>query len=67
MINAQSIAKMKDGVKIINLSRADLVHNADLKAAIASGKVSRYVTDFPTEETINTVGIIAIPHLGCFY
>lgn len=64
MINAQSIAKMKDGVKIINLSRADLVHNADLKAAIASGKVSRYVTDFPTEETINTVGIIAIPHLG---
>ena len=64
MINAQSIAKMKDGVKIINLSRADLVHNADLKAAIASGKVSRYVTDFPTEETINTDGIIAIPHLG---
>lgn len=40
------------------------MHNADLKAAIASGKVSRYVTDFPTEETINTDGIIAIPHLG---
>ncbi|MCI8332343.1 MAG: 3-phosphoglycerate dehydrogenase [Clostridiales bacterium] len=64
MINAQSIAKMKDGVKILNLARADLVNNADLKAALASGKVGCYVTDFPTEETINTEGIIAIPHLG---
>ena len=46
---------MKDGVKIINLSRADLVNIADLKAALESGKVSRYVTDFPTEESINAV------------
>ena len=64
MINAESIAMMKDGVKIINLSRADLVNAADMKAAIASGKVSAYVTDFPTEETVNVPGIITIPHLG---
>ncbi len=64
MINAGSIALMKQGVKIINLSRADLVCAADIKAAIADGHVSAYVTDFPTEETINTPGIITIPHLG---
>ena len=64
MICAESIAKMKDGVKIINLSRADLVNAAELKAALAEGKVSAYVTDFPTEEVINTPGVVAIPHLG---
>ena len=64
MICAESIAKMKDGVKLINLSRADLVNAAELKEALASGKVSTYVTDFPTEEVIGVPGIIAIPHLG---
>ena len=64
MINKDTIAKMKDGVKIINLSRADLVNIEDMKAALESGKVSAYVTDFPTEDSINTKGIITIPHLG---
>ena len=64
MINADTIAKMKDGVAIINLSRADLVVSEDIKAALASGKVSKYVTDFPTEETLSTENIINIPHLG---
>ncbi len=64
MINIESIAQMKDGVKIINLARADLVNSTDLKTALGSGKVSKYVTDFPTEETINVPGIVAIPHLG---
>lgn len=64
MINASSIEKMKDGVKIVNLSRADLVNADDIKAAIKSGKVSAYVTDFPTEDTINCEGIITTPHLG---
>ena len=64
MICAESIAKMKNGVKIINLSRADLVNAAELKAALAERKVSSYVTDFPTEEVINTPGVVAIPHLG---
>ena len=64
MINATSIAKMKDGVRIINLARADLVNNTDIKAALEAGKVGSYVVDFPTEETVNVPGIVAIPHLG---
>ena len=64
MFNAEVFAKMKDGVRIITLSRADLVNADDIKAAIASGKVAKYVTDFPTEETIGQPGIVTIPHLG---
>jgi len=64
MINKDTIATMKDGVRIINLARADLVNNADIKAALESGKVASYVVDFPTEETVNVPGIVAIPHLG---
>ena len=64
MINAATIEQMRDGVKIINLARAELVNAADLRAAMASGKVSAYVTDFPTEETVDIPGALVIPHLG---
>lgn len=64
MINKDTIALMKDGVKILNFSRADLVNAEDLKAALASGKVSAYITDFPTEDVIGVKGVVAIPHLG---
>lgn len=64
LINKETIATMKQGVKILNLARADLVCAADIKEAIAAGKVSAYVTDFPTEETVGVPGIVAIPHLG---
>ena len=64
MINAETIAMMQDGVKIINLSRADLVDATAIKAALESGKVSAYVTDFPTEDVVDVKGIVAIPHLG---
>lgn len=64
MVNAASIAKMKDGVKIINLARADLVAAADLKEALAAGKISAYVTDFPTDEMVGTPKVVTIPHLG---
>ncbi len=64
MINTGSIALMKQGVKIINLSRADLVNVSDLKLALEDGHVSAYVTDFPTEETVRHPGIVTIPHLG---
>ncbi len=64
MINAETIATMKDGVRIINLSRADLVNAADMKAALASGKVAAYVTDFPTDEMVGVEGAVIIPHLG---
>ncbi len=63
-INRDTIAKMKDGVKILNFARGELVDNDAIKAAIASGKVSKYVVDFPNGEVINQPGIIAIPHLG---
>lgn len=64
MINKETIAKMRDGVRIINLSRADLVNAEDMKEAVLSGKVAAYVTDFPTEATLGVPGIINIPHLG---
>lgn len=64
MINAETISAMKDGVRIINLARADLVNAGDIKTAIADGKVASYVTDFPTEEVVGVPGIVTIPHLG---
>ena len=64
MINKETIAKMKNGVRIINLARADLVNTADMKEALESGKVAAYVTDFPTEETVGIPGVLTIPHLG---
>ena len=64
MINKDSIAKMKDGVKIINFARADLVDADAIKEGLESGKVSAYITDFPTEEILGVKGVVAIPHLG---
>lgn len=64
MFNKTSFEQMKDGVRIINLSRADLVVAADMVEAVRSGKVSKYVTDFPTEDVIGVDGIVTIPHLG---
>ena len=64
MINAESRAKMKDGVIILNFARDLLVDDDAMAEALASGKVARYVTDFPNEKTANMPGCIAIPHLG---
>jgi D-3-phosphoglycerate dehydrogenase len=64
MFNKESFAKMKDGVRIINLSRAGLVNTEDMKEALKSGKVARYVCDFPTDDTVGVQGIVSIPHLG---
>ena len=64
MINKETIAKMKDGVRIINLARADLVNAEDMKAALESGKVKAYVTDFPTPATVDLPNTVNIPHLG---
>ena len=63
-INSDTMCKMKDGVRILNFARGELVNNTDVIAALKSGKVSCYVTDFPNAETADTAGIIAIPHLG---
>ena len=64
MVNADAIAKMKNGVKILNFARGELVNNDDIKKALDEGKVTSYVVDFPNAETINYNGIVAIPHLG---
>lgn len=64
MINAEAISKMKDGVIILNFARDLLVDDEAMAEALASGKVARYVTDFPNEKTANMPGCIAIPHLG---
>lgn len=63
-INKDTIAMMKDGVVILNFARGGLVNNDDIKEAIASGKVKKYVVDFTDSETVNQPGIINIPHLG---
>ncbi len=64
IINKENIAKMKDGVRIINLSRGDLANTADLIEALESGKVASYVTDFPSEELLGIPNVVCIPHLG---
>ena len=64
MIDANSLAMMKDGVIILNFARDALVDDDAMAEALASGKVARYVTDFPNEKTANMPGCIAIPHLG---
>lgn len=64
MINKASLSMMKDGVVILNFARDLLVNEADLLEALESGKVQRYVTDFPTVQTANHANTIAFPHLG---
>lgn len=64
LVCKESIAKMKDGVRIINLARGELVNIADVKEALESGKVAKYVTDFPNEDAVGVDGIITLPHLG---
>ena len=63
-LNDAAFAAMKDGVRIVNLARGELVDTEALKAALASGKCAAYVTDFPNSETAAMEGVVAIPHLG---
>ena len=63
-INADKLNAMKNGVRIINIARGGLVNNADMLAAISSGKVAEFVTDFAAEELLNNPKVICFPHLG---
>ncbi len=63
-INDETIALMKDGVRILNFSRAELVDSDSVIKALESGKAAAYVVDFPTDEIIGVKNVIAIPHLG---
>lgn len=64
MINKESIGKMKDGVIILNYARGGLVSDDDIAEALESGKVGKYVTDFPNDKTAKLKNVIATPHLG---
>ena len=64
MINAAAIKNMKDGVRIINIARGGLVNNADIIAALDSGKVAALITDFAAEELLNHPKVVCMPHLG---
>lgn len=64
MINSALLAKAKNGVRVINFARGELVNNKDILAAIKDGKVSVYVTDFPEEEILGIDQVIPVPHLG---
>lgn len=64
MINESAIRKMKDGVVVLNFARDLLVDDEAMEAALKSGKVAKYVTDFPNPKSANMEGVIAIPHLG---
>ena len=63
-VNADAISMMKDGVRILNFARGELVDSAALISALDSGKVASYITDFPSDDVIGVEGVIAIPHLG---
>ncbi len=63
-VNADAIASMKDGVRILNFARGELVDNSAILPALESGKVAAYITDFPSDEVLGAKGVIAVPHLG---
>ena len=64
MFNAAAFAKMKQGVRIVNESRAEVVDDYAMTEALKSGKVAKYVTDFPNERILGGKNVIALPHLG---
>ncbi len=63
-INKEKFRLMKNGVRILNFARGELVNNTDMAEALEYGKVYRYITDFPNEETLRMKNTICIPHLG---
>ena len=64
MLNKEKFALMKDGARLLNFARGDLVVNEDLLEAVESGKLSKYITDFASQELIGKDNIIVLPHLG---
>lgn len=64
MIDEKALEQMKDGVVVLNFARDRLVDDDAMEAALKSGKVRRYVTDFPNPKSVNMEHVIAIPHLG---
>ena len=63
-INAEAISKMKGQVRVLNLARGGLVNDDDMIEALNSGRVAKYVTDFPDNKITTAKNVIALPHLG---
>ena len=63
-ISAEAIEKMKDGVRVINLARGELVDTKAMAKALESGKVAAYVSDFASDEILEQENAITLPHLG---
>ena len=63
-VNAEALEKMRDGVRILNFARGELVNTDDILSALGSGKCAAYITDFPNDALIGVEGVVAIPHLG---
>jgi D-3-phosphoglycerate dehydrogenase len=64
MFNTETFSIMKDGVHILNFSRGELVNEQDMAVALESGKVGKYITDFPNETILKMKNVVPIPHLG---
>lgn len=64
MLGGAELAQMRDGVRLINLARGELVDDEALVEALGTGKVARYVTDFPNNRLVGVPGVVAMPHLG---
>ena len=64
MINREVLRYCKDGAVLLNFSRGEIIHNADVVSALTAGKISQYISDFPTPSMIGLQGVIAMPHLG---
>ncbi|MDA0977936.1 MAG: 3-phosphoglycerate dehydrogenase family protein, partial [Proteobacteria bacterium] len=64
MINAETLAQFRDGAVLLNFAREEIVDKDAVKAALESGKISQYISDFPTPGLIGLPGVISTPHLG---
>jgi D-3-phosphoglycerate dehydrogenase len=64
MLNEKAFEQMKPGIQILNFSRGELIHEADLQVALEKKKVANYITDFPNENVLKMKNVVAIPHLG---
>lgn len=64
MIDAQAVAQMKHGMRLVNFARGELVNNQAVLGGLHSGRIAAYVCDFPEEELLGEQGVVALPHLG---
>lgn len=64
LLNAETIAQLKPGARILNFARGELVDNAAMLTALKNGRVAAYISDFPSDDLLGQPGVVCIPHLG---